>query len=219
MIDTSILIYEMGQTVIENLIDYFENKDIEKTGLNFENNYQLLVAIILSARCKDSKVNEVSKNLFHKFPNFSSLARANIDNIKEFIKSITYPNEKAKRLKKLGEIMVGKFDNEIPKDLETLITLPGVGRKTANVYLATVYDLPNIAVDTHVRRVANRLQLVHSQDPKEIEFELYKLFPQRYHNKVSSWLIDFGRNICKARGYLCGGCPFKNFCVRSKKLS
>ena len=124
-----------------------------------------------------------------------------------------------KLMKKLGEIMVEKFDNEIPKDLETLITLPGVGRKTANVYLSTVYDLPNIAVDTHVRRVANRLQLVHSQDPQKIEFELYKLFPQRYHNKVSSWLIDFGRNICKARGSLCGGCPFKNFCIKGKKLS
>ena len=205
--------------LIKKLITYFESRDIKKTGLDFENNYQLLVAIILSAKCKDSKVNEVSKDLFITFPNFSSLANADIDQIKVFIKSITYPNEKAHRLKKLGELMVEKFNNEIPKDLETLITLPGVGRKTANVYLATVYDLPNIAVDTHVRRVANRLQLVCSQDPVKIEFELYKLFPQRYHNKVSSWFIDFGKNICKARGSLCGECPFKNFCVKGKKLS
>lgn len=204
---------------IARLIEYFEAKDIERTELNFENNYQLLVAIVLSARCKDSKVNEVSKKLFLNFPDFSSLAQAEVNEIREFIKSITYPNEKAKRLKKLGEMMVKKFDNEIPKDLETLITLPGVGRKTANVYLSIVYDLPNIAVDTHVRRVANRLQLVNSQDPEKIEFELYKLFPQRYHSVVSSWFINFGRNVCKARGALCGGCPFKDFCIKGKKLS
>jgi len=204
---------------IARLIEYFDAKDIERTELNFENNYQLLVAIVLSARCKDSKVNEVSKKLFLNFPDFSSLARAEVNEIKEFIKSITYPNEKAKRLKKLGEMMVKKFDNEIPKDLEMLITLPGVGRKTANVYLSTVYDLPNIAVDTHVRRVANRLQLVNSQDPEKIEFELYKLFPQQYHSVVSSWFINFGRNVCKARGALCGGCPFKDFCIKGKKLS
>ena len=210
---------ENKKTIVEKLINFFQDKNIEKTELNFENNYQLLVAIVLSARCKDSKVNEATKNLFNRFSDFSSLAKANVDEIKEFIKSITYPNEKAKRLKNLGTMMTKNFNNEIPKDLETLTTLPGVGRKTANVYLATVYDLPCIAVDTHVRRISNRLQLVKTQDPEKIEFELYKLFPKKFHNKVSSWFINFGRTKCKAIRPLCEDCPFKDFCLKSKKDS
>lgn len=205
------------KTIVLSVINFFKDKTIEKTGLRFQNNYQLLISIILSARCKDAKVNDITPDLFDKFPDFTSLAKADVNEIQYLIKSITYPNEKAKRLKKLGCIMVDKFNNEIPNDLETLITLPGVGRKTANVYLATVYDLPCIAVDTHVKRVSNRLQLVNSNNPVEIEMELYKLFPKEFHNRVSSWFIYFGRNRCKAIKPLCDDCPFKIFCVKHKK--
>lgn len=205
------------KTTIAKLINFFQNEKIEKTGLHYQDHYQLLVSIILSARCKDAKVNEVTPDLFEKFPNFLSLANANIDEIKHYIKSITYPNEKTKRLKNLGCMMVKNFDSKIPEDLETLITLPGIGRKTANVYLTTVYDLPCIAVDTHVKRISNRLQLVKSDDPVKVEMELYKLFPKEFHNKVSSWFIYFGRNRCKAIKPLCDDCPFKEFCVKFKK--
>ncbi len=201
-----------NNTTVAAIINYFQNRTFEKTALHHQNHFQLLIAIILSARCKDAKVNMITPNLFSKFPNFFSLATAPISEIYDCIKSITYPNEKAKRLQSLGTMMIEKFDNKIPEDLETLTTLPGVGRKTANVFLATVYDKPCIAVDTHVKRVANRLQLVRTEDPVKIEFALYELFSEEFHNKVSTWLINFGRERCKALRPECTGCPFQKFC-------
>ena len=155
---------------IKMIIDYFENdeyknKNIIKTELKYRNNYELLIAIILSAQCKDSRINEISPNLFEKYKNFEELSKANYDDVFELIKSISYPKEKAERIINVSKIIFNEYNSKIPNDLNKLIEIKGIGRKTANLVLSIIYDYPGIAVDTHVNRVSNRLNLVNSKNP------------------------------------------------------
>ena len=206
---------------IDKIIDYFENdeykdKKIVKTELNYNNHYELLIAIILSAQCKDSRINEISPKLFEKYKNFEELSKANHDNVFELIKSISYPKEKTERIINVSKIIFNKYDSEIPNNLNKLVEIKGIGRKTANLVLSIIYDYPGIAVDTHVNRVSNRLNLVNSKNPDIIEKELMMLFPQKYYNKINPWFVMFGRYKCKALKPECNNCKLKDICNLKK---
>ena len=183
---------------IKMIIDYFENdeyknKNIIKTELKYKNNYELLISIILSAQCKDSRINEISPNLFEKYKSFEELSKANYNEVFDLIKSISYPKEKTGRIINISKIIYNIYNSEIPNDLNKLTDIKGIGRKTANLVLSIIYDYPGIAVDTHVNRVSNRLNLVNSKNPDIIERELMMLFPQKYYNKINPWFVMFGR--------------------------
>lgn len=202
---------------IKMIIDYFENdeyknKNIIKTELKYKNNYELLIAIILSAQCKDSRINEISPNLFEKYKSFEDLSKANYNEVFNLIKSISYPKEKTERIINVSKIIYNIYNSEIPNDLNKLTDIKGIGRKTANLVLSIIYDYPGIAVDTHVNRVANRLNLVNSKNPDIIEKELMMLFPQKYYNKINPWFVIFGRYKCKAIKPDCKNCKLKKLC-------
>jgi len=202
---------------IKMIIDYFENdeyknKNIIKTELKYKNNYELLIAIILSAQCKDSRINEISPNLFEKYKSFEDLSKANYNEVFDLIKSISYPKEKTERIINISKIIYNIYNSEIPNDLNKLTDIKGIGRKTANLVLSIIYDYPGIAVDTHVNRVSNRLNLVNSKNPDIIEKELMMLFPQKYYNKINPWFVIFGRYKCKAVKPDCKNCKLKKLC-------
>ena len=202
---------------IKIIIDYFENdeyknKNIIKTELKYKNNYELLIAIILSAQCKDSRINEISPILFEKYKSFEDLSKANYNEVFDLIKSISYPKEKTERIINVSKIIYNSYNSEIPNDLNKLTDIKGIGRKTANLVLSIIYDYPGIAVDTHVNRVANRLNLVNSKNPDIIEKELMMLFPQKYYNKINPWFVIFGRYKCKAIKPDCKNCKLKKLC-------
>lgn len=202
---------------IEKIINYFENeeykdKNIVKTELNYNNNYELLIAIILSAQCKDSRINEISPKLFEKYKSFEDLSKANYDDVFELIKSISYPKEKTERIVNVSKIIFNEYNSKIPNDLNKLIEIKGIGRKTANLVLSIIYDYPGIAVDTHVNRVSNRLNLVNSTNADIIEKELMMIFPKKYYNKINPWFVMFGRYKCKAIKPECKNCKLKNIC-------
>lgn len=202
---------------IKMIIDYFENdeyknKNIIKTELKYKNNYELLIAIILSAQCKDSRINEISPNLFEKYKSFEGLSKANYNEVFDLIKSISYPKEKTERIINISKIIYNIYNSEIPNDLNKLTDIKGIGRKTANLVLSIIYDYPGIAVDTHVNRVSNRLNLVNSKNPDIIEKELMMLFPQKYYNKINPWFVIFGRYKCKAVKPDCKNCKLKKLC-------
>ena len=202
---------------IEKIINYFENeeykdKNIVKTELNYNNDYELLIAIILSAQCKDSRINEISPKLFEKYKNFEELSKANYNDVFELIKTISYPKEKTERIINVSKIIFNEYNSKIPNDLNKLIEIKGIGRKTANLVLSIIYDYPGIAVDTHVNRVSNRLNLVNSTNADIIERELMMLFPKKYYNKINPWFVMFGRYKCKAIKPECNNCKLKNIC-------
>ena len=202
---------------VEEIINYFENeeykdKNIVKTELKYKNNYELLIAIILSAQCKDSRINEISPKLFEKYKNFEELSKANYDDVFELIKSISYPKEKAERIINVSKIIFNEYNSKIPNDLNKLIEIKGIGRKTANLVLSILYDYPGIAVDTHVLRVSNRLGLVKSNNADIVEKNLANIFSIEYFNKINPWFVIFGRYTCKAKNPLCEGCGLKEIC-------
>jgi len=202
---------------IEEIINYFENdeykdKNIVKTELKYNSDYELLIAIILSAQCKDSRINEISPNLFEKYKSFEDLSKANYNEVFDLIKSISYPKEKTERIINVSKIIFQEYNSEIPNNLNKLIEIKGIGRKTANLVLSIVYDYPGIAVDTHVNRVSNRLNLVNSKNADIIERELMMLFPQKYYNKINPWFVMFGRYKCKAIKPECKNCKLKKLC-------
>ena len=197
-----------------NIIGWFEtNVPDPKTELHYESPYQLLVAVILSAQCTDARVNIVTPPLFKAFPTPADLANASIEEIYEFIKSVTYPNNKAKSLKGAAQMLIDKFDGQVPANLDDLTALPGVGRKTANVMLSVVFGEAAMAVDTHVFRVSERLGLTSgSKTPNETEKTLTSNIPTEKLSKAHHWLILHGRYICKARKPLCMECGLTAFC-------
>ena len=202
---------------IDKIIDYFENdeykdKNIIKTELIYNNDYELLITIILSAQCKDSRINEISPNLFEKYKNFEELSKANYDDVFELIKSISYPKEKSERIINVSKVIFNEYNSKIPNDINKLIEIKGIGRKTANLVLSIIYDYPGIAVDTHVNRVSNRLNLVNSTNADIIERELMMLFPVKYYNKINPWFVMFGRYKCKALKPECNNCKLKKIC-------
>jgi endonuclease III len=198
----------------EKVIAYFsEHQPIAETELHYENPYQLLVSVILSAQCTDKRVNLITPALFKAFPKPEVMAVASSDEVFQYIKSISYPNNKAKHLVGMANMLVNDFKGVIPSDVDELQKMPGVGRKTANVIASVVYEKPTMAVDTHVFRVAARLGLTtNATTPLETEKQLVKYIPEDKIAIAHHWLILHGRYICLARSPKCGECPLQHYC-------
>ena len=196
-----------------NILNYFrENVPVAESELDFKNPYQLIVAVILSAQCTDKRVNMHTPALFMRFPTPQMLAEATFEEVYDLIKSISFPNNKAKHLLGMAKMLVEEFGGEVPSETEQLERLPGVGRKTANVVASIIYNKPVIAVDTHVFRVSHRLGFSKGKTPLEVEKDLNKLIPLQERAIAHHWLILHGRYICTARNPKCGGCPIREFC-------
>ena len=203
------------------IISYFtENFPAPETELNYNNPYELLVAVILSAQCTDKRVNIVTPQLFEKFPTAEHLSYAEFDDVFPLIKSISYPNNKSKHLIGMAKMLVNDFNNEIPNDIKEMQKMPGVGRKTANVILSVIYNQPTMAVDTHVFRVSKRIGLVSKQakTPLAVENELMKHIPKELVPKAHHWLILHGRYICLARKPKCSECKLAASCKYFKDI-
>ncbi|MGN6617642.1 MAG: endonuclease III [Ilyomonas sp.] len=198
----------------EYVIDYFqEHLPDAETELMYDNPYQLLVAVILSAQCTDKRVNLVTPFLFEKYPDAASLAQTRFEDLFPIIRSISYPNNKTKHLISMAQILQKEFAGKIPMTVEELIRLPGVGRKTANVITSVIDKQPNMAVDTHVFRVAARIGLtVNAKTPLAAEKQLIEYIPASLIHKAHHWLILHGRYICVARKPKCDICGLKAAC-------
>jgi len=199
-------------------IAYFEEAmPVAETELHYENTYQLLIAVILSAQCTDKRVNIVTPPFFKAFPNPKKLAEAEVDEVFQYIKSISYPNNKAKHLVGMAKMLVNDFKGEVPDNLDDLQKLPGVGRKTANVIASVVFGQSAMPVDTHVFRVSQRIGLVKkSKTPLEVEKQLMKNIPPDLVGKFHHWLILHGRYICTARSPKCNECGLTEVCLYFK---
>lgn len=181
--------------------------------LNYETPFQLLIATILSAQCTDVRVNIVTKDLFAKYPDADSMSRAPVKSLENLVKTTGFFRNKAKNIHAASRALADEFDGEVPQDLETLVALPGVGRKTANVVLGTAYGIPSgIVVDTHVGRLTKRLGLTDKGDAVKIERELMEIVPKKEWIDFSHRLIHHGRAICAARKPKCEACHFLKFC-------
>ena len=186
---------------------------IAETELHYSNPFQLLVAVILSAQCTDKRVNMITPALFEAYPTPQALAAATTDEIFQYIKSCSYPNNKSKSLSGMAKKLVEEFGGEVPSDIDSLMSLPGVGRKTANVILAVVFNQSTMAVDTHVFRVSERIGLTtDSKTPLATEKELVKNIPSEIIPKAHHWLILHGRYVCTARKPKCGECGIREWC-------
>jgi endonuclease III len=202
------------------VLDYFaEHNPAAETELNYANPYELLVAVILSAQCTDKRVNMVTPKLFEKFPDAETLAVASSDVVFQYIRSISYPNNKAKHLVGMAKMLTEDFGGIVPSEVNDLQKLPGVGRKTANVIASVVYEKPTLAVDTHVFRVAARLGLTtNAKTPLETEKQLLKYIPEEQVAIAHHWLILHGRYVCVARNPKCGECPLTQWCKYYEKI-
>lgn len=201
------------------VIAWFEkNMPIAESELNFSNPFELLVAVILSAQCTDKRVNMVTPQLFYDYPTAEAMSAATPEVIFEYIRSISYPNNKAKHLVGMARMLVSQFDGEVPNNTDDLKKLPGVGRKTANVVVSVAFNQPAMAVDTHVFRVAERIGLTtNSKTPLQTEKELVKHIPKHLIAKAHHWLILHGRYVCTARKPQCHTCGLQNVCRYIKK--
>jgi len=198
----------------EKIIEYFKTHNPNaETELNYHTPFDLLVAVILSAQCTDKRVNMVTPNLLKAFPNAQKMSETTSDEIFEYIKSISYPNNKAKHLLNMSKRLVEEYGGEVPEDYDALLSLPGVGRKTANVIASVVWNKPKMAVDTHVFRVSNRIGLTNnSKTPLQTEMELIKHFPEEIIPIAHHWLILHGRYVCTARSPKCDECGISAYC-------
>lgn len=195
------------------IIGWFtENRPVAQTELHYNNPFQLLVAVILSAQCTDKRVNLVTPALFERFPSARELAAASFDEVYPFVKSVSYPNAKARHLLAMAQMLEADFSGSVPSNIDELMTLPGVGRKTANVIASVVYDQPVIAVDTHVFRVAHRLGLSNGATPLAVEQDLERHIPVEKRAIAHHWLILHGRYTCTARSPRCTDCPLTAWC-------
>ncbi len=184
-----------------------------KTELHYDTPFHLLLAVILSAQCTDKRINMVTPALFERFPDPESLAAAGEEEVFEYIKSVTFPNNKTKHLIRAARVLTEEFGGEMPTDIDNLMKLPGVGRKTANVMLAVVWNKAAMAVDTHVFRVSNRLGLTNnSKTPLETEKTLVRHIPEELLSTAHHWLILHGRYVCKARRPDCLNCRLQAYC-------
>ena len=202
------------QQKYDAFVAYFEeHMPIAESELHYANPYQLLVAVILSAQCTDKRVNMTTPALFQRFPTAQDMAASSVDEIYSYIKSISYPNNKAKNLLGMAQALVSDFDGIVPNNLDDLQKLPGVGRKTANVMMAVAFDQPAMPVDTHVFRVSNRIGLTkNSKNVLETEKTLVAHLPQSVISKAHHWLILHGRYVCLARKPKCEGCGITAIC-------
>lgn len=196
------------------MIDWFSHAmPVAETELHYDSPYQLLVAVILSAQCTDKRVNMITPALFEAYPTPQALAAATQDEIFQYIKSCSYPNNKARSLSGMARKLVEEFGGEVPSDMDSLLSLPGVGRKTANVILAVVFNRAAMAVDTHVFRVSERIGLTtNSKNPLQTEKELCRYIPAYIIPLAHHWLILHGRYVCKARRPECLDCGLREIC-------
>jgi endonuclease III len=197
------------------LLAYFsENFPEAETELRYSNPYELLVAVILSAQCTDKRVNLVTPALFERFPTPESLSLSDSEEVFQYIRSISYPNNKSKHLVGMARILVQNYNSEVPNTIEDLQKMPGVGRKTANVIVSVIYNQPAMAVDTHVFRVSKRMGLVAQKltTPLAVEKELVKNIPKDAIAVAHHWLILHGRYVCLARKPQCEVCKLTHFC-------
>jgi endonuclease III len=203
------------------VIDYFQKHAPDaETELLYDNPYQLLVAVILSAQCTDKRVNLTTPAIFRDYPDAFALAKANIDELFPYIRSISYPNNKTKHLIGMANKLVENFNGQVPLTVEELVTLPGVGRKTANVITSVIDRQPNMAVDTHVFRVSARLGLtVKATTPLAAEKQLTTYLPKELTHIAHHWLILHGRYICTARNPKCHVCGLREICLYYKKIT
>ncbi len=201
-------------------VDYFsKHQPNPVTELNYTNPYELLVAVILSAQCTDKRINQVTPALFDRFPDAASLALATPDDIFSYIRSVSYPNNKAKHLAGMARMLTNDFHGEVPADVAELQKMPGVGRKTANVIASVIHNAPAMAVDTHVFRVANRIGLTsNARTPLAVEKQLMKHLPRHTIGIAHHWLILHGRYICIARRPKCEICALTGFCRYYEKV-
>lgn len=205
----------------QGVIEYFkENMPSPTTELHYRNPYELLVAVILSAQCTDKRINMVTPALFDAYPTPFDMAKASVKDIFHYIKSVTFPNNKSKSLLGMANMLVDKYDGNVPSSIDELVKIPGVGRKTANVILSVVFNQAAMAVDTHVFRVSNRIGLTNeSKTPIETEKTLIKHIPQELIATAHHWLILHGRYVCTARKPLCFECGIRPFCKHYLKSS
>ena len=195
------------------IINYFQtNVPIAETELHYTNPFELLVAVILSAQCTDKRINQVTPKLFKDFPTAESLAASDSDTIFNYIRSVSYPNNKAKHLVNMANMLLKDYHSNIPSEINELVKLPGVGRKTANVVASVIYHKPAMAVDTHVFRVSNRLGLTKAKTPLQSEQQLIKHIPKQYVATAHHWLILHGRYTCLARQPKCETCALTSWC-------
>ncbi len=191
-----------------------------KCYLNHETPWQLLIATIMSAQCTDDRVNMVTMDLFRKYKSVKAFAEASPEELEKDIHSIGFYHNKAKSIIACCQMLLEKYNGEVPRDIDLLTKLPGVGRKTANVVRGNIYGIPSIVVDTHVRRVSNMLGFTKSQDPVKIEYELMDLLPQDHWISYNTQIIAHGRKVCIARRPQCGACflaPYCDFAINSSK--
>ena len=198
----------------ERALAWFEaNMPIAESELHFENEYQLLVAVMLSAQCTDKRVNMVTPALFTAYPTVHALAKASVEEVLAYVKSVSYPNSKAEHLVQMAKRVVEVYDGQIPDNREALQTLAGVGRKTANVVLAVWWNQPTMAVDTHIFRVAERIGLTtKAKNPLDSEQQLIKHIPESVIPKAHHWLLLHGRYTCQARSPKCDQCALREIC-------
>jgi len=202
------------EELFRHIITYFEaNQPNATTELHYGNPFELLVAVVLSAQCTDKRVNMVTPALFKKFPDAKTMSKATVDEVLQYVKSISYPNSKAGYLVNGSKVIMEKFKGEVPSTVEELTTIPGVGRKTANVIASVVYNQPKMAVDTHVFRVAARIGLTtNAKTPLQTEEQLIKYIPEDKIAMAHHWLILHGRYVCLARKPLCDKCGITQWC-------
>ena len=200
-------------------IEYFQTTfPVAETELDYKNPFELLVAVILSAQCTDKRVNIITPRLIEKYPDAASMSKAQPEEIFEFIKSCTYPNNKAKHLSGMSRMLISEFGGSVPSEPELLQRLPGVGRKSANVIASVVFRKPVMAVDTHVFRVSHRIGLVkNAKTPLSVELQLTRHIPVELIHEAHHWLILHGRYVCKARNPLCDKCGLTDFCNYYRK--
>jgi len=201
----------------DKILGHFREKmPVVTTELDFGSTFQLLVAVVLSAQCTDKRINQVTPDLFAHYPDAKSMAKAEEEEVFEWIKSVSYPNAKAKHLVEMARVLMDKFDGEVPSTLDELLTLPGVGRKTANVIQSVAFGKATLAVDTHVFRVAHRMGLVSKSDntPYKVEMALTKYIPEEDIPNAHHWLLLHGRYVCTARKPHCDKCELASFCAK-----
>ena len=198
----------------KHIIEWFsQNMPVAETELHYKSPYQLLVAVILSAQCTDKRVNIITPAFFERFPNAEVLAESSLEEVFNYIKSCSYPNNKSKNLLGMAKTLMSEFNGVLPSETDELQKLPGVGRKTANVIASVVFNKPKLAVDTHVFRVAARLGLSkNAKNPLQTELQLLEYIPEDLIPKAHHWLILHGRYVCTARNPKCNACGLKEYC-------
>ena len=197
----------------EGILGYFrDNVPVAESELHFDSPYQLLVAVMLSAQCTDRRVNQTTPALFAAYPTPEALAAASVEDVYALIRSVSYPNSKAAHLVGMAQKLLSDFGGQVPSDIDALMSLPGVGRKTANVVASITWGEPVIAVDTHVFRVSRRLGLSRGTTPRTVELDLERHIPEELRPIAHHWLILHGRYVCKAQKPNCASCPLTQWC-------